>query len=82
MFSLSKILVLLLIVVAVWYGFKIVARRNQNLGDRKPRKSIGSGQREATDENVQDMETCAVCGTFVPNASARACGREGCPYPE
>jgi hypothetical protein len=32
LFGASKILVLILIIAAVWYGFKFIARRNQNVG--------------------------------------------------
>jgi len=82
LFGVSKILVLIVIIVVVWYGFKLVARRNQHVGDRRSARPIGSTRPEPPDSKTQDMESCAVCGTFVPNASARACGRKGCPYPE
>ena len=82
LFSVGKILVLILIIGAVWYGFKFIARRNQNVGSKHPQGHIGSGKREASDKATQEMESCAVCGTFVPNASAKACGRDACPYPE
>jgi hypothetical protein len=77
-----KLLVLILIIAAVWYGFKLLARRNQNVGRRQPPGQIGSGKREAADEATQDMESCTVCGTFVPNAAAKGCGRDACPYPD
>lgn len=82
LFSVSKILVLIAIIAAVWYGFKIMARRNQNVRQQPPSGHIGSSKREAADNTAQDMESCAVCGTFVPNASAKSCGREACPYPD
>ena len=82
LFSASKLLFLILIIVVAWYGFKLVSRRNQNVGAREPRRHIGAGRRETSDKDVQDMESCPVCGTFVPNASAKACGRSGCPYPD
>ncbi len=82
LFSVSKILVLILIIAAVWYGFKFIARRNQNVGSQQPPKHIRSAKQEASDEVTQDMESCTVCGTFVPNASAKNCGRDACPYPD
>lgn len=82
LFSASKLLVLALIIAVVWYGFKLISRRNQNVGARQPRGHIGARRRETPDPDVQDMESCPVCGTFVPNASAKACGRDGCPYPD
>ena len=82
LFGVSKILVLILIIAAVWYGFKFIARRNQNVGGQQPPGYIGSGKQEASDQAAQDMESCTVCGTFVPNASAKGCGRDACPYPD
>jgi uncharacterized protein len=82
LFGASKILVLILIIAAVWYGFKFIARRNQNVGARQPKRHIGSDNGEASGSTTQDMESCSVCGTFVPNTSAKSCGREACPYPE
>ena len=77
-----KLLVLIAIIAAVWYGFKFVARRNLNRSSREPRGHIGSGKQKTSEKVTQDMESCTVCGTFVPNTSAKACGREACPYPD
>lgn len=78
----SKLLVLILIIGAVWYGFKLFARRGQNFGGRQRSGRIGSGRPETSEKPAQDMESCAICGTFVPNAAAKACGRDNCPYPD
>ena len=82
LFSVNKLLALILIIGAVWYGFKLFARRSQNLGGRQHSARIGSGQPEKSEKPIQDMESCTVCGTFVPNAAAKACGRDNCPYPD
>ena len=50
LFSVSKILVLIVIIAVVWYGFKFIARRNRNMGSRQPRGHIGSGRQEASDK--------------------------------
>ena len=81
-FSLGKILVLIAMIALVWYGFKYVARRNRNVGRDEAGGRIGRRQDGAEDPEVQVMQTCAVCGTFVPHGSARSCGRESCPYPD
>lgn len=81
-FSLGKILVLLAMIALVWYGFKYVARRNKNVGRDRADGRLDQQSDAGDDEKIQDMETCSVCGTFVPNASARSCGRESCPYPD
>jgi len=77
-----KLLVLIAIIAAVWYGFKFFARRSLNVSGREPRGHIGSGKQDASGKTTQDMESCTVCGTFVPNASAKSCGRDACPYPD
>ncbi len=70
-FSIGKLLVLALIIAAVWYGFKLIGRRNNPPQESRPR-----------DENVQDMDKCPDCGSFVPAVGARNCGRADCRYPE
>lgn len=82
-----KLLVLIVIIAAVWYGFKFFARRSPNVSSQHPSGHIGSDKQDASgktkeDKATQDMESCTVCGTFVPNASARSCGRDACPYPD
>lgn len=68
---LLKWLVLLLIVAGVWYGFKVISRRNKA-------KQLDAARRAR--DTVEDMTACPACGTFVA-AHQRNCGREGCPYP-
>jgi hypothetical protein len=80
-FSLGKIIVLVLIVAAIWYGFKYIAGRNRAVGQGKNRGNLRQAGDDASRNTVHEMETCALCGTFVPVAVAKACGRDGCPYP-
>jgi len=72
-FSPLKIIVLLAIIAAVWYGFKVFARG-------KPAKKVENDAPAEKDEGAVDMEACAVCGDYVP-AGASACGKDDCPYP-
>jgi hypothetical protein len=81
-FSLGKILLLVAMIALVWYGFKYFSRRTHSVGRDKAAGPLGHQGGTPEDEGIQDMETCSICGTFVPNGSARACGREGCPYPD
>ena len=71
-----KLLVLAVIIAAVWYGFKMWGRG----GRIRAEDSEPDGRIEAGSE-PEDMSRCDVCGTFVPEGSARHCGRDGCPYP-
>jgi len=80
-FSLGKLLVLFAIVVAVWYGFRMLARRNRPVGRDRESGRLDRRAQQDDEATVHDMETCSVCGTFVPAEAARSCGRERCPYP-
>jgi uncharacterized protein len=78
-FSLPKLLVLIVILLAVWYGFKWVARLNQvREASKKERRRLDAG---TPGPDTEDMVKCARCDTFVPARGARHCGRDGCPYP-
>ena len=64
-----KIIVLLLIIGAVWYGYKMIGRRNANKQARDAR----------TDRiESEDMTACKVCGTYVTESPSN-CRREQCP---
>lgn len=72
-----KLLVLIALIAIVWYGFRLIGRRDRLRSER--------GAAEAGDaalEDAQDTTRCAACGTFVPDGAARDCGRDGCPYPD
>ena len=85
MLSLSKILLLIVVVVAVWFGW----RWYQRVGDvgreklrerdaaRRPQAGRSSGGGAV---GAEDMEKCPECGAYVAPRSAVACGRPGCPY--
>ena len=64
-FSLTKLLVLVAIIAVVWYGFKLLSRRQV----RRAVRARDAGRA------VQDMAKCAVCGDYV----ATACRRSDCP---
>lgn len=70
-----KYLILILVIVAVWYGFRYVNRRAE-LG-RKPPSSPPQPQTHA-----EDLAACRVCDAYVAEATAKSCGRKDCPYPK
>jgi len=82
-FSLPKLLLTILIVVLVVYGFKAVTRlqqrREQEIAQVKGRRTGAARKAQAAD--TEDMVACPTCGTFVSARGARACGRDDCPYP-
>ena len=85
MFSFQKLLILLLIVGVVWYGFKFVTRLQQARdSEGKPRSRVRGGKPPASEPSasaeVEDMVRCPTCGAFVAARSASPCGRDDCPY--
>ena len=72
---LGKLLVLILVIAAVWYGYKYVNRINELRGElrrRAPRPKTRALEAE-------DMAKCRVCGAYVA-ADAGGCGKPDCPY--
>lgn len=96
MFSLSKILFLILVIGAVWFGWRwynrIQAvgrerlrereRRGEAPASRKPSAAsfFASRQDAARQDSAEDMEKCPECGAYVAPRSAVSCGRPACPY--
>jgi len=73
-FSLPKVLIFLLIVAAIWYGWKLYKRRDQIKREIESRLGLDAASR-AKEGAVQDLKSCRVCGAFV----AHACERKDCP---
>ncbi|HTZ76455.1 MAG TPA: hypothetical protein VMC10_01030 [Stellaceae bacterium] len=77
-FSLSKLVVLAVIVTGVWYLFRM-------LGGPPPKKNVppsaGGEARPQGQRRIEAEDTvrCTACGTYV-TAGARSCGRSDCPY--
>jgi len=81
--SLNKLLVLIVIVMAVWYGFKFIGEldrlRKQALRQQQGRgKARGSRAEGAL--QAEDMVKCRACGTYMPSTGATSCGKPNCPY--
>jgi hypothetical protein len=78
MFSLPKILVLIVILVAVWVLYTAIKRRGVSgifRSTNAKETKAGPAQPKAL-----EMEKCRICGDFVP-ADTRACAQTRCPYP-
>ncbi len=92
MLSLSKLLLLALVIGAVWFGWRWVNRvsaigrertaaRQRNSGTAAPRPSgAAPSAARATDDGAEDMEKCPECGAYVAPRHAVSCGRPPCPY--
>ena len=74
MFSLPKLLILILLAIGGWWLYKAIKRRDL-FGTVK-----GAKRAESAHPKSLDMEKCRICGDFVP-ADARACAQTRCPYP-
>ncbi len=76
-FSLTKLVVAAILIMGVWYGFKMMARigevRSETLAQKGKTPAKAKGE-------VEDLVECRRCGAFV-SANARACTRNDCPYP-
>ena len=80
MFSLSKILVLLVILGLVWFGFQVAGELDKRKQARaEARRRASGGALERPKPAAEELRTCAVCDTYVP-ASPTACGRSDCPF--
>ncbi|MCP4328506.1 MAG: twin-arginine translocase TatA/TatE family subunit [Alphaproteobacteria bacterium] len=68
-FSLPKLLVLVLIIAAIWYGFKWITKL-----DRDRRRAVKEeGAAETRKVDAEDMVKCPNCGTFVPAGRDHSC---------
>jgi hypothetical protein len=79
--SLGKLILLALIVVIIWYGYRYMQRveavrrfLREELNRRR------SAARPSQPVEAEDLVKCAVCGAYVPSRNAGACGRPDCPW--
>ena len=81
--SLGKLLVLVAIVLAVWFGFQFIGRPDRLRKDEarlKKRAGASRGKAAGTAAAVEDTVKCPICGAYVSARSASSCGRADCPY--
>jgi len=81
-FGFSKLAVLVGIVVAVWYGFKLVGRLDQARKQQQQQRGGNPGPRAGNGAapEVEDTVQCPVCKAYVVAKSAGPCDRPDCPY--
>lgn len=77
--SLGKIAVLVAIVAIAWFGWRWFGRWEKERRVEAERRARAESTRSDV-AAVEDLRACGVCGAFVA-ATARDCGRPGCPYP-
>jgi uncharacterized protein len=90
-FSLTKLLVLLAVIGAVWYGFKMIgrldsarkaearvrARQSEEKATAKRGHGAAPGAREP---EAEEMVQCPACKAYVAAHATKNCGRPDCPY--
>ncbi len=78
-FSLPKLIILALIIVGVWKGFKYLQRR-QEVQDRDRHEKVRKAREETqgSADPVEDMQRCPVCGTYFSGRPGETCGQPDC----
>jgi uncharacterized protein len=82
-FSITKLIFTVVIIAAVWYGFKWLDRLGKERRgelDASRRSGGGGGEGAPPAESAQEMVKCRVCGIFVAASGTGDCGRGDCPY--
>jgi hypothetical protein len=85
--SLGKLLLLAVLILIVWYGFKYAARVEavkQTLRAELRRRQAGGVGRDGairpSARPVEDLVKCRQCGSFVAAQGAANCGKPQCPW--
>lgn len=82
--SFAKVILLVAVVAAVWFGFRWFQRWEKERREKEDRPDSrlerGASPRAADTLPTEVMTACRVCGTYVAEG-ARSCGRPRCPFP-
>ena len=86
--SLGKLLLLALLVLAIWYGFKYVNRIEEVRQTLKRAARDAAARSQARTQarqgapsiQAEDMVKCPACGVYVTKSGATNCGRADCPW--
>jgi hypothetical protein len=82
-FGFSKFVVLVILILAVWYGFKYVGRVEevrQTLKRARDAAQRGAARGAPTKIEAEDMIKCRACDAYVAARGAAKCGRGDCPW--
>lgn len=77
--SLNKLLLLVAIISAVWFGFRLLGQIERKRRDVTRREKQRRSASSIKPRQVDDMVKCEVCGTFNARSS-KSCGKAGCPF--
>lgn len=81
----SKLLVLAILILVVWYAFKYAARVEevrQTLKRARDAAHTAQGRSRARTSKIEaeDMVKCRSCDAYVAARGASRCGRSDCPW--
>ena len=76
--SINKLLVLVAVISAIWFGFRLLGQIDRQRRQAMPKKKWWQMKRTEP-RQVEDMVKCKVCGAFTAR-NAKSCGKPGCPY--
>ena len=71
----QKILILIAVVTAVWYGFRFIGQ----LAAERRKLQREAERRRPAGRAVQDMVKCRLCGDYVPASGVASCANAHCP---
>ncbi len=77
MITLPKLLLIVLLGLGGWFVVRMINRLPRDLVRRKP---AAAAPRSHAAIEAEDLVACTACGSYVA-ASARSCGKAGCPRP-
>ena len=76
--SLSKLLVLVAIISAIWFGFRLLGQIERSRREAARRENEQGTVKRAPPRQVDDLVKCRVCGIFTTRGT-KSCGKPGCP---
>jgi len=77
MIAVPKIVLIVLLMFVVWYALRWF---NRQTAPKAVRRGPGAARSARPQSAVEDLVACRACGAYVA-ASARGCGKAGCPRP-
>lgn len=80
--SLPKLLLLVVVAVAAWYGFKWLSQqRIGSLSDAWEKLRNQFSPPAAAPPGGEETVLCKACGAYVVARGPAACARRDCPFP-
>jgi hypothetical protein len=79
-FSLTKLVLLGIVVAALWLGFRYMSRMDAIRRGLREELTRRRAPGATPAKEVEDLVKCARCGAYVAARNASACGRPDCPW--